>query len=65
MPEVPLIFYIGVKEIAAFLKLHPKTAQKKLQEGKLPAKKDGLGRWVLTNIDYLKSLSDKNHDFDN
>jgi hypothetical protein len=56
MPEVR--FFIGVKEISQFLGLHPKTTQKKLNAGKIPAKKDGLGRWVLTDLDYYNSLKD-------
>jgi hypothetical protein len=49
-------FFIGVKEISQFLGLHPNTTQKKLNRGLIPAKKDPLGRWVLTDLDYYKSL---------
>lgn len=49
-------FYIGTKEIAGFIGLHPKTCQKKLRAGLIPAKKDSLGRWVLTSQDYYESL---------
>lgn len=53
---IKLEFYHGVKEIAAFLGLHPQTAQRLLGEGKIPAKRDGRGRWVLCNLDYYESL---------
>jgi excisionase family DNA binding protein len=56
--EVRLEFYRGIKEIANFLGLHPDTVAQKLREGKIPAKKDGLGRWVLSNLDYYRSLKD-------
>jgi hypothetical protein len=51
-----LEFYRGIKAIAKFLDLHPATAQKLLKEGKIPAKKDAAGAWVLTNRDYFMSL---------
>ena len=51
-------FFIGAKEISQFLGLHPKTVQKKLAAGLIPAKKDPLGRWVLTDLDYYNSLKD-------
>jgi hypothetical protein len=57
--EVRLEFYRGIKEIANFLGLHPDTVAQKLREGKIAAaKKDGLGRWVLTDLDYYRSLRD-------
>jgi predicted site-specific integrase-resolvase len=51
-----LEYYCGVSEIAAFLKITERTAKRWLQTGKVPGKKDGSGRWVLTNIDYYLSL---------
>jgi len=53
---VPIEFYRGVKAIANFLEMHPQTVKKLLREGKIPAKKDETGRWVLTNLDYYQSL---------
>ena len=53
---VPIEFYRGVKAIAKFLEMHPETVKKLLREGKIPAKKDETGRWVLTNLDYYQSL---------
>jgi predicted site-specific integrase-resolvase len=38
------------------LEMHPETVKKLLREGKIPAKKDETGRWVLTNLDYYQSL---------
>ncbi|MGQ9688916.1 MAG: helix-turn-helix domain-containing protein [Desulfobaccales bacterium] len=49
-------FFIGIKEIAGFLRVHPRTAQRYLRTGKIPAKRDGTGRWVLLGRDYFKSL---------
>jgi excisionase family DNA binding protein len=49
-------FYRGVKAIANFLGVHERTAQAFLHDGKIPAKKDGTGTWVLTNLDYFTSL---------
>jgi excisionase family DNA binding protein len=42
-----LEFYSGVKEIAQFLGRNPHTVKRWLREGKIPAKKDRSGRWVL------------------
>lgn len=53
---VPLEFYRGIKEIAAFLGIHPKTAYLQIRQGLIPAKKDRAGRWVLCNLDYWRSL---------
>jgi len=53
---IPIVFYHGVQEIADFLGYHERTARRLLQEGKIPAKKDEAGRWVLSNLDYLLSL---------
>jgi excisionase family DNA binding protein len=48
---------IGVKEIAAFLRIHPRTVYRHLKAGRLPmVKKDSLGRWTLREEDYLRSL---------
>ena len=49
-------FYRGVKEIAAFLGIHPRTAYLQIRRGLIPAKKDRAGRWVLCNLDYWRSL---------
>ena len=49
-------FYFGVKEIARFLGINETTCKRKLQAGKLPGKKDGMGRWVLNTLDYYQSL---------
>jgi hypothetical protein len=49
-------FYRGIKGIAAFLELHPQTTLRLLKDGKIPAKKDQTGRWVLCNLDYYLSL---------
>lgn len=54
---VKIEFYHGVGQIAAFLRLNEKTCYRKLRDGKIPAKKDEMGRWVLSNIDYYQSLS--------
>lgn len=53
---VKLEVYRGIHAIAAFLGVHDRTAQRYLRDGKLPAKKDGTGAWVLTNITYLQDL---------
>jgi len=53
---VPIKFYRGVKAIANFLEMHPDSVRKLLREGKVPAKKDESGRWVLVNVDYYQSL---------
>jgi hypothetical protein len=57
--RISLEFYRGIKAIAEFLKMHPRTVQDHLRDGKLPAKKDQVGRWVLTNLDYYRSLKDE------
>jgi len=49
-------FYRGAQAIAQFLGVHERTAQAFLHDGKIPAKKDGTGTWVLTNLDYFTSL---------
>jgi hypothetical protein len=53
---VAIEFYRGIKAIARFLEMHPETVGKLVREGKLPAKKDDTGRWVMTNLDYYQSL---------
>lgn len=53
---VPIEFYRGVKAIAAFLDVTARHARRLLNSGKLPAKRDETGRWVLTNLDYYQSL---------
>jgi len=55
-----LDFYFGAKGIAQFLGCNPYTVRRWLREGKLPAKKDIAGRWVLCNLDYyLHTLKPK------
>jgi hypothetical protein len=49
-------FFRGIKGIAAFLELHPQTTLRLLKAGRIPAKKDQSGRWVLCNLDYYLSL---------
>lgn len=51
-----LEFYRGIKEIAQFLDMNPRTVRKRIAAGKLPVKMDGAGKWVLTNIDFYTSL---------
>jgi predicted site-specific integrase-resolvase len=53
---VQIKFYRGVKAIANFLEMRPETARKLIREGKIPAKRDKTGRWVLTNLDYYQAL---------
>jgi predicted site-specific integrase-resolvase len=55
---VTIKFYRGVKAIANFLKMDPETAKKLIREGKIPAKRDKTGRWVLTSLDYHHSLQE-------
>jgi hypothetical protein len=57
-PEIffKLEIFRGIDEIAAFLKIHERTAQRLLRDGKLPAKKDETGVWTLRNLDYYRSL---------
>jgi len=61
VPEQPVVtvaiqFYCGTKAIAEFLNMTERTARRLLNSGKLPAKKDPMGRWVLTNLDFYQSL---------
>jgi acyl-CoA hydrolase len=51
---VQIKFYRGVKAIANFLEMLPDTARKLIREGKIPAKRDKTGHWVLTNLDYYR-----------
>lgn len=53
---VPIEFHRGVQAIAKFLDLHERTVRKLIRAGKIPAKQDESGRWVLTNLDYYQSL---------
>ncbi len=39
---------IGTKEISAFMRVHPKTMNRWLNEGRLPATKDSRNRWMTT-----------------
>ncbi len=43
-PEV----LVGSQEIGAYLRIHPDTAKKMLEDGRLPGMKDGRGRWMTT-----------------
>jgi len=57
--DLKLEFYVGIHDIAEFLGLHWKTCARYLREGKIAAaRKDSLGRWVLSNLDYYRSLKD-------
>lgn len=56
-----LEFHRGLKEIANFLGVHPKTCARYLRQGKIPAKKDGCGKWVLCVQDYYRELRDGQH----
>ena len=50
--DLKLEFYVGIHDIAEFLGLHWKTCARYLREGKIAAaRKDSLGRWVLSNLD--------------
>ena len=52
-------FYVGIQRIADFLGLHWRTCARYLREGRIAAaRKDSMGRWVLTNVDYYRSLKD-------
>jgi len=53
---VKLEFYRGVKAMAGFLGLHPSTVERRLRDGKIPAKRDPMGTWVLCHLDYYQSL---------
>lgn len=53
---VQIEFWRGVPTIAQVLGMHERTVRKLIAAGKLPAKQDESGRWVLTNIDYYRSL---------
>lgn len=39
---------IGTKEIAAFMRVHPKTLNRWINDGRFPAAEDGKGRWMIT-----------------
>ncbi len=39
---------IGTKEIAAFMRVHPKTLNRWINAGRFPATKDGKNRWIIT-----------------
>jgi predicted site-specific integrase-resolvase len=48
--------FTGVKQIANFLRVHERTVYRHLRVGRLPVKKNNLGRWTLWEEDYLRSL---------
>jgi len=48
--------FVGVKAISVFLRVHPRTVYRYLRTGRLPVRKDSLGRWVLVKDDYLRNL---------
>jgi intein-encoded DNA endonuclease-like protein len=52
---VPIKFYRGVKAIAKILEMHPETVGKLIREGKIPARRDKTGRWVLTSLNYYQA----------
>ncbi len=56
--HIELKFYYGAKGIASLLGCSIHTARRLIRENKLPVKKDILGRWVLTNHDWLLSMQD-------
>jgi hypothetical protein len=61
LESTPLIImklevYRGIHDIAEFLKVDGRTAQRYLRDGSVPGKKDGTGTWVLVNLDYYQSL---------
>ena len=39
---------IGTKEIGAFMRVHPKTMNRWLNEGRIPATQDSRNRWMTT-----------------
>ena len=39
---------VGTTEIAAFMRAHPKTINRWINEGRFPATKDGKNRWITT-----------------
>ena len=49
-------FWRGVPVIAEVLGMHERTVRKLIAAGKLPVKKDASGAWVLTSIDFYRSL---------
>ncbi len=53
---VKMEVFRGAKAIAKFLGIDPDTVRKQIKAGKLPAKKDMSGAWVLVSIDYYQSL---------
>ena len=53
---IPIVFWRTVPVIAEVLCIHERTVRKMIAAGDLPVKKDGAGVWVLTNIDYYRSL---------
>ena len=53
------IEFVGVKEIAGFLGLLWNTFARYLREGRVAAARETpLGRWVLSSLDYYRSLKD-------
>ena len=62
-PDVPyeIGYRVGIKSIANFLGVHPRTCQRLISDGKLPAEKDGLGRWIMFTLDYYTTIgNDRN-----
>ena len=43
-------------DIVQVLGMHERTVRKLIAAGKLPVKKDETGAWVLTSIDFYRSL---------
>lgn len=43
-------------DIFQVLGMHERTVRKLIKAGKLPVKRDEAGVWVLSNIDYYRSL---------
>lgn len=56
---IRLEFYRGIKAIAGFLGVHPRTAREYICKRRIPVKKDNCGKWVLCSFDYFESLKDR------
>ena len=53
---VQIEFWRGIPAIAQMMGMHERTVRKLIAAGKLPVKKDESGTWVMTNVDYYRSL---------
>lgn len=59
---IPLVVYRGLKQIARFLDMHPSSVKRQIKRGHLPVNRDLSGRWVMTNLDYLRTLGQGDND---